>query len=176
MFIQVVIVAGLLVCAVQAIRSQRLLLSALWLAGTSALVALEMYLLGAPEVAVIELSVGAGLVTVLFVFAINIAGEEALTALPVIPRSMARILVFISILMLGWMNLDVLGFQVDVFEPLYFKTVLWENRLLDVLLQIGLIFTGVLGVLGLLAETHPSTVSSTVPEQFPAGAAKEHQG
>ncbi len=75
------IVAATLVCALQAVRSRRLLMSALWLAGASALVALMMYLLGAPEVAVIELSVGAGLVTVLFVFAINIAGEEPLPTL-----------------------------------------------------------------------------------------------
>jgi uncharacterized MnhB-related membrane protein len=76
MIVYGIIVVGLLVCAVQAVRVQRLLNSALWLAGASALVALLIYMLGAPEVAVIELSVGAGLVTVLFVFAINIAGEE----------------------------------------------------------------------------------------------------
>ena len=70
------IVAALLACALQAVRGTRLLIAALWLAGASALTALMMFRLGAPEVAVIELSVGAGLVTVLFVFAINIAGEE----------------------------------------------------------------------------------------------------
>ena len=79
MIVHGIIVASLLVCALQAVRAKRLLHSALWLAGASALVALEMYLMGAPEVAVIELSVGAGLVTVLFVFAINIAGEEAIS-------------------------------------------------------------------------------------------------
>jgi len=55
-------------CGVQAIRAKRLLAAALWLAGVSAAVATLMYSLGAYEVAVIELSVGAGLVTVLFVF------------------------------------------------------------------------------------------------------------
>src|SRR5512138_2609890 len=93
MIVHILVVAGLLVCVLQAVRAQRLLHSALWLAGTSALVALEMYLLGAPEVAVIELSVGAGLVTVLFVFAINIAGEEAMSALPIVPRPLAWVLV-----------------------------------------------------------------------------------
>lgn len=156
------IVAAILVCAAQAVRSPRLLLSALWLAGTSALVALEMYLLGAPEVAVIELSVGAGLVTVLFVFAINIAGEEVMSALPVVPRPLARFLILVSVLLLGWMNMGVLGIQVSVFEPLYFKTVLWQNRLLDVLLQMVLIFTGVLGVLGMLAEIN------TAPKHAPS--------
>lgn len=173
MFVQILIVAGLLVSAVQAIRSKRLLLSALWLAGASALVALEMFLLGAPEVAVIELSVGAGLVTVLFVFAINIAGEEDLSAVPVVPRPLARIIVLISVLLLVWMNLDVLGLQVAVIEPLYFKTVLWQNRLLDVFLQMVLIFTGVLGVLGLMADVHSSTAKTSVHEQHASLGAKE---
>jgi uncharacterized MnhB-related membrane protein len=165
MIVHGIVVAGLLVCAVQAVRSQRLLLSALWLAGTSALVALEMYLMGAPQVAVIELSVGAGLVTVLFVFAINIAGEEAMSALPVVPKPLAWILVSAFVLMFGWMCVDILWMHVPSFTPLYFKTVLWENRLLDVILQIVLLFAGVLGVLGLLAEIHPTT--KTPPDQEP---------
>ena len=161
MIVHGVVVAGLLVCAVQAARAQQLLHSALWLAGTSALVALEMYLMGAPEVAVIELSVGAGLVTVLFVFAINIAGDEAMSGLPVVPRPLAWILVAVFVLLFGWMTKDILWMKVPVFEPLYFKTVLWENRLLDVLLQIVLMFAGVLGVLGLLADIHPTSSEPT---------------
>jgi uncharacterized MnhB-related membrane protein len=157
MIVHVAVVAGLLVCAVQAVVAKRLLHSALWLAGASALVALEMYLLGAPEVAVIELSVGAGLVTVLFVFAINIAGEEAMSALPIVPKPLAWVLVAVFVFAFGWLTKDILWMQVPVNEPLYFKTVLWENRLLDVLLQIVLMFAGVLGVLGLLADIHPST-------------------
>lgn len=168
MILHVIVVAGLLVCAIQAARAKFLLHSALWLAGTSALVALEMYLMGAPEVAVIELSVGAGLVTVLFVFAINIAGEEAMSALPVVPRPLAWMLVSAFVLMFGWMTKDILWMHVPVFEPLYFKTVLWENRLLDVLLQIVLLFAGVLGVLGLLAEIHPTTHKPPEHESEPS--------
>lgn len=164
--VHVVVVAGILVCAIQAVRVWRLLYSALWLAATSALVALEMYLLGAPEVAVIELSVGAGLVTVLFVFAINIAGEETLPFQPIVPKPLAWILVLATVLLLAWMDRDILASQIPTMDPLYFKTVLWENRLLDVLLQMALIFAGVLGVLGLLAETHPSTEKSpSLPEE-----------
>jgi uncharacterized MnhB-related membrane protein len=84
--LHVVIVAGMLACALMAIIARRLLTSALWLAGASALTALLLYLLGAPEVAVVELSVGAGLVTVLFVFAINIAGEEHVSTREKFPR------------------------------------------------------------------------------------------
>lgn len=169
MVVHAVIVFALLVCALQAVRAQKLLNSALWLAGSSALVALEMYLLGAPEVAVIELSVGAGLVTVLFVFAINIAGEEAIPTLSIVPRPLARVLVALPVILLAWMNAGLLGLQVPVFEPMYFKTVLWENRLLDVMLQLVLIFSGVLGVLGLLAEP----IQSNHKQPVEAPAAKE---
>ncbi len=163
MFIHGLILVGLLVCAIQAVRSPRLLHSALWLAGSSALVALMLYLLGAPEVAVIELSVGAGLVTVLFVFAINIAGEEALPTQPIVPKPLAWVLTLISIILIIWMDLDLVGLQVNILEhfSFQFNMVLWENRLLDVLLQIVLIFCGVLGVLGLLANIHPAAAKES---------------
>jgi hypothetical protein len=93
------------------------------------------------------------------VFAINIAGEEVGSVQSFVPRPLAWFLTISSVLLLIWMNLSVFGMQVYVQEALEleFKTVLWEDRVLDVLLQIVIIFAGVLGVLGLLAETHPTT-------------------
>ena len=57
-----------------------------------------------------------------------------------VPKPLAWILVAISVLLMGWMNLDLFGAQVIVTEPLYlqFKSVLWEHRALDVLLQVVL--------------------------------------
>ena len=156
---------AMLACAWQAVRSQRLLHSALWLAGASALTALLIYLLGAPEVAVIELSVGAGLVTVLFVFAINIAGEESLPVTPIVPRPLAWFLVVVAAALLGWVNRDVLVDFVGVSQSEGFTHVMWNNRQLDVYLQIAMIFSGVLGVLGLLAEIHPSATIEPVLEE-----------
>jgi uncharacterized MnhB-related membrane protein len=151
----ILITVGMVVCAIQAIRVHRLLASALWLAGCSALVALLMYLLGAPEIAVIELSVGAGLVTVLFVFAINIAGEEALPVRRLIPRPLAWLLVAAAAGLLGWMIIPGLpAVGVGTAQP-DFASVLWGDRQLDMLLQVLLIFAGVLGVIGLLAEGSP---------------------
>lgn len=155
-----VIGAGILVAAVLAVRESRLLVSALWLALTSALVSWLMYRLGAAEVAVVELSVGAGLVTVLFVFAINIAGDEALVKRALVPRELAWIAVVISGLLLAWMILpsmqldryaSVLG-QQGVIAGL-FRSVLWQDREVDVLLQVVLIFAGVLAVLGLIGSS-----------------------
>ncbi len=148
----ILIAAGLLVCAIQAVRVQKLLPSALWLAGASALVALLMYLLGAPEVAVIELSVGAGLVTVLFVFAINIAGEEPLTQKPLLPKGLAWVFVLLAVGLIGWLILPLMNIPIPGPSFTDFTTALWQERSLDVLLQIVLIFAGILGVLGLLEE------------------------
>ncbi len=153
--LEILIVAGILVCAIQAIRVPRLLVSAIWLAGTSALVALLMYLLGAPDVAVIELSVGAGLVTVLFVFAINIAGEEGLALPALLPKPLSLALVLISVILIGWFSLPSLNVALPAPQLGSLTAALWDDRTLDVLLQVVLIFSGVLGVLGLLSEGRP---------------------
>jgi len=148
----VIIAVGILACAVMSIRAQRLLVSALWLAGTSALVAMLIYLLGAPEIAVIELSVGAGLVTVLFVFAINIAGEETRSVHAMIPKPLAYGAVFLAIIIAGWLSLPTLSVNLPATPILNLAASLWGDRAVDTILQVVLIFAGVLGVLGLLAE------------------------
>lgn len=151
--INALVAAVMVVCAIQAIRVKRLLLSALWLAGCSAMVALMLYLLGAPEIAVIELSVGAGLVTVLFVFAINIIGDENMLYAPAIPTLVAWALIILSIGILAYLNLPLLGVEVPTLAsiPMASSTI-WNDRALDVILQIVLIFTGVLGVIGLISN------------------------
>jgi uncharacterized MnhB-related membrane protein len=147
------IVAAMLVCAFQAVRGTRLLIAALWLAGASALTALMMYRLGAPEVAVIELSVGAGLVTVLFVFAINTACEEPSVALrSLVPGPVACLVVLCAVGLGAAMALPNLRAESALVQSERFATVLWERRALDVLLQVVLILGGVLAVLGLLTE------------------------
>jgi uncharacterized MnhB-related membrane protein len=152
--VPLLIVVVMLVCAFQAMRSPRLLIAALWLAGTSALVALLIFLLGAPELAVIELSVGAGLVTILFVFAINIAGDESIKAETVVPKPLVWIAVLAAVVLLGWFSLPAWSAQVAVASQGLFTKTLWEERGLDTLLQLIFVFAGVLGVLALLAEGH----------------------
>ncbi|MEI7846662.1 MAG: hydrogenase subunit MbhD domain-containing protein [Chloroflexota bacterium] len=140
-----------LVCSYRAMVSQRLLSSILYLACVSAAVSVLLYLMGAQQVAVIELSVGAGLVTVLLVYALSVVGEDAADLLSVIPKPLAFILVGLSagllllmIFPLGEPTVEVASFSLTV--------VLWQQRVLDVWIQIVLIFSGVLGVLGLLSE------------------------
>ncbi len=150
--LELVLAAGAVLCAILAISAPRLILSAIWLAGASACVAILLYSFGAFQVAVIELSVGAGLVTVLCVFAISMAGEEAMAARTLVPRPLAAGLVLISVLLLAWMNLPLAGILSPQQPSTSFTAVLWQQRGLDVLVQVALIFSGVLGALGLLAE------------------------
>lgn len=140
------------VCAILAIRAARLMASVLWLAGVSATLSFVFYLMGAPNVAVIELSVGAGLVTVLFVFAINVAGDERMDERPLMPRPLAWTLVIGSMLLLGWAILPLPIPEGSTGEGA-FAAMLWEQRGLDLLIQMVLVFAGVLGLLGLLAES-----------------------
>lgn len=152
------LVIGSITCAILAIRASRLLSSALWLAGASVLTALTLYRIGAREVAVIELSVGAGLVTVLFVFAITIAGEDAMHARPVVPKPFAWFLIALTILLFGLLVLPG-GESQSTANDTSFVTSFWQDRSLDVVAQIALIFAGVLGILGLL----PAQKSRSLP-------------
>jgi NADH:ubiquinone oxidoreductase subunit 6 (subunit J) len=151
--------------AIGAIRAKRLLTSALWLAGVSALISIVFFLYGARQVAVIELSVGAGLVTVLFVFAISIAGDDIVDTRPVIPWPMLIGISILFVLLLGWYILpaSVNPLAAAATEG-SMNDVLWHQRGLDVLVQVVLIFSGVLGLLGLLAEVKPPLEGSLAEE------------
>lgn len=150
--IQIVLVLATVICAFQVMRSGRLLVVTLWLAAASALTAILLYTLGAVEVAVIELSVGAGLVTVLFVFAFSIVGEETLDVKSIVPKPLVWGLVLGVAFLLGWLVLPQVGGATQG-GGASFAHVLWQERGLDVLAQIVLIFAGVLGLLGLLSES-----------------------
>ena len=148
------LVAAALVCGLQAVRTRKLLNSAIYLAGLSAVLSVIFYLTGAVYLAVFELSIGAGLVTVLFVFAISAAGEDPMPVKLSVPRPLAVGLTLISIFLLGWMSLpegDEIALGVNpIGETL--NAVLWHQRGLDLIVQVAQIFSGTLGIMGLLSE------------------------
>jgi NADH:ubiquinone oxidoreductase subunit 6 (subunit J) len=150
MVLTILLVIASIIFAIQAMRARRLIVSALWLAGTSAILSVIFYLLGAYLVAVIELSVGAGLVTVLFVFAISISGEEAVELRSLLPAAAS---------------------QPPTVEA-SLSVMIWQVRGLDVLVQVVLIFSGVLGLLGLLAE-EKAPLAYPVAEKFAAQRERE---
>lgn len=160
-----------IVFAFLAIRASRLISSALWLAGTSALLSILFYMLGATLVAVIELSVGAGLVTVLFVFAISVAGEDAMDLRPVVPKLVAAGSTLLALALLSGL-IPAIALPVRAVTQPGISTVIWQERGLDVLIQIVLIFAGVLGLLGLLEEAK-APLKYPVAEQVAAQRNRE---
>lgn len=162
------LVVATIACSIQTMRAQRLLLSALWLAGVSALVAILLFIFDSPEVAVIELSVGTGLVIVLFVFAISIVGEA-----PVPPRSLRLEIFLWALVVLSSLLLAAFALPMPTPVPAQeagdFGTVMWGERGLDMLVQTVLIFSGVVGVLGLLGQARLGGVTElVVHDQQPA--------
>jgi uncharacterized MnhB-related membrane protein len=146
-----VFLLGAVFCAYRAIIAKRILSATIYLACISALISAVIYLLGAPQVAVMELSVGAGLVTVLLVYALSVVGDDALDPASVIPKPLAFAVVGMVVILLGAMVYPAI--QINVDRGLTgLANVLWQNRVLDVWIQIALIFSGVMGVLGLLSE------------------------
>jgi NADH:ubiquinone oxidoreductase subunit 6 (subunit J) len=169
LFLFVVLTLAMLACALMAFRAKQLIVSALWLAGCSAILSILMYLLGAFTVAVIELSVGAGLVTVLFVFAISIAGDETVEVKSIIPRPIALIVSLVSIVLLAFMTISSLVSlpAAAATEPT-FSEMLWQQRGLDMLVQSGLLFAAIVGMLGLLSEAKvPAKEKQAVPVKEP---------
>jgi uncharacterized MnhB-related membrane protein len=149
-----VILLGAVFCSYRAILAKRILSATIYLACISALTSAILYLLGAAQVAVMELSVGAGLVTVLLVYALSVVGDDALDSASVIPKPLAFALVGLTTILAGWMAYPALPAFIER-GSLTLAISLWQNRVLDVWIQIVLIFSGVMGVLGLLSEKTP---------------------
>jgi uncharacterized MnhB-related membrane protein len=148
------LLTGAIFCAYRATVSRRILSSTLYLACISALTSVVIFMMGATQVAVMELSVGAGLVTVLMVYALSVVGEDALDPISVIPKPLALGLVGAVTILLAWMVYPAIQ-SAGLTGSVDLASVLWQQRVLDVWIQIVLIFSGVMGVLGLLSERTP---------------------
>jgi hypothetical protein len=54
-----------------------------------------------------------------------------------------------------YLNLFSNGLTISLQTPIETPAILWDERYLDILLQVAFIFSGVLGVLGLLSSGKP---------------------
>lgn len=161
-----VLVGGVLVGALYTLRAPRLLPAALWLAATSALTSLLLYTQGARQAAVIELSVGAGLVLILFIFTLNLAGDAAPPRRPAGLRPLALTLTALSLLLLAELAWPLAPGPGGVAAgPL--AAGLWRDRPLDALVQIVLLFAGAVTLVGLLAEPAAPAAPPPPPGQEP---------
>jgi NADH:ubiquinone oxidoreductase subunit 6 (subunit J) len=135
--------------ALMVIHAKRLITVSIALASVSALTSTMLYLAGAQTAAVIELSVGAGLVAVLFAFTNSLLAERSDNLEQAIPRLLALVL---AGLVFGILLMNSLGFIPGTTGASDTASYFWEERGADLVAQMALMFSTVLGVLGLLAE------------------------
>jgi len=69
--IQAMLLSGIVASAFLAMRKRDLIKSVIYLAVMSMLLSLEFYMLRAPDVAIAEAAIGAGLATAVYIVAIN---------------------------------------------------------------------------------------------------------
>ena len=165
------LMVGCCFCAYRTMLAKDILSAALFLACTSALTSALLYMLGATQVAVIELSVGAGLVTVLMVYAISVVGKDVSDPKSIVPPLFAAL---ICLAATGIVVFVSLPFLPEIFtraaQPLI--DTLWKKRVLDVWIQVVLLFAGVMGILGLLTDqpfrkTEPPPVKAHLAAELP---------
>ena len=76
MFIDLILIMTLITCAILAVISKSQLRSAVALGASSALLAVIFFRLGAPYAGGFELSVGSGLISILFIMAISLTEQR----------------------------------------------------------------------------------------------------
>jgi NADH-quinone oxidoreductase subunit J len=148
-------------CALWAVMATDILKSALALALTSVFLSIAMFMLDSPLAAVFELSVCAGLITVVFISAISMIKPEGHDRGEDLSfrrnRRLKKYLPLPILLIIAgfllWMNrfgLPVLA-EADV-SPLKLTEVMWDERRADLAGQVIMILVGVFGVVVLFKE------------------------
>jgi NADH-quinone oxidoreductase subunit J len=148
-------------CALWAVMATDILKSALALALTSVFLSIVIFLLGSPLAAVFELSVCAGLITVVFISAISMIKPEGHTRGEDLTFRRNRrlkkylplpILLAVAGILL-WMNrIDLPALPVSDASPLDLFKVMWDERRADLAGQVIMILVGVFGVVVLFKE------------------------
>jgi len=143
---------GLVVFSVLAILLRDLLKAAISLAVASIFLAIIFFTFRAPYIGVFEISVVAGLITVLFVSTIALTKSEGDVKENKLPTFIFPfffiVFIIIDILVMKSM-LGKLTALTGSAEQRTFGEVFWNQRTFDLVAQIGVIFAGVFSVLAL---------------------------
>jgi NADH-quinone oxidoreductase subunit J len=163
-----IILAGLVLSALASVMIRSLVKAAIWLALASAFLAVMMFLLGAWLAAVIELSVCAGMITVVFISAISLTkpltGEEAVVE----ARQRMKHFIYLPFILIAaflisfflWrskvINFDFMPVLKGVSGPNLASqgSVIWEKRSIDIFGQVIVLLSGVFGVVVLFKERY----------------------
>src|SRR5512139_300404 len=155
MIVQTALLIGLVLFSVLAILLRDLLRSAISLALASLLLGIIFFRMNAPYAGVFEISVVAGLITVLFILTIALtrAGDEVRESRLV---NWIFPLVFVAFIVIDAMVMKSLLGRVPALasaaESGPFGDVLWRGRTFDLVGQIAVILAGVFAVLALFRK------------------------
>ncbi len=163
----IIMLSGLVLSAILSVMIRSLIKAAISLAIASAFLAVMMFILGAWIAAVIELSVCAGMITVVFISAISltvpltdeqiaIEAKQRVKRFIYLPFILAATLALAIILWYNRIiNFDFLSAFKGAPEKLDFYTqgsVIWDKRAVDLLGQVIVLLSGVYGVVVLFKE------------------------
>ncbi len=148
----------LIIAVLMVIFSTRLLMSAISLAVTSIIVTLLMFRLNSPLAAVFELSICAGLITVIFITTISfvkpVAEEELLITWK--RRLKKYIALPVILIVVGLVISFLLKPMVLALPPVLQETnvayTLWNIRQVDIIGQAIILLVGVFGIVVLFRE------------------------
>jgi NADH-quinone oxidoreductase subunit J len=147
-----------MVAALMVVFSSRLLMGAITLAVTSIMVALLMFKLNSPLAAVFELSICAGLITVIFITTISFV--KPLTREELIETRKKRIKKYITLpiilIIVGVLTSLVIKPMAlnlpEIVQETNVANVLWNLRQVDLLGQAIVLLVGVFGIVVLFKE------------------------
>ena len=155
MILQTALLIGVVLFSALALVLRDLLKAAISLAAASLLLGILFFRMNAPYAGVFEISVVAGLITVLFILAISLTrpGDEVREtkwARWAFPLAFAAFLVIDALVMKGLMG--KVPALAAAAESGTFGEVLWKGRTLDLVGQIAVILAGVFAVLALFRK------------------------
>lgn len=155
MILQTALLIGLVIFSVLAIALKDLIRSAISLAVASLLLGIIFFRMNAPYAGVFEISVVAGLITVLFILTIALTktGDEVRESKLI---NVVFPLVFVAFLVIDALVMKSLLGKVPALasgaETGSFGDALWRGRTLDLVGQIAVILAGVFAVLALFRK------------------------
>ncbi|MBN1439107.1 MAG: NADH-quinone oxidoreductase subunit J [Anaerolineales bacterium] len=149
------LLCGLVLCSILAILATDLLKAAISLAGASIFLAMTFFELGAAYAGVFEISVVAGLITVLFIATISLTKGEG----EVKERRFGRYLLPVFVVGMAVADFLVMRQFLGALpalpaapEAADLGTVLWSQRTFDLIGQIAVLLAGVFCVLALFRK------------------------
>ena len=163
MVLTIIVLALMLIAALWTVMTRGLVRAALGLAVTSIILTVLMFMLGAGLAAVFELSVCAGLITVVFVSTIAMTQPSSKSELLEKTRHRMRRYWFLPVIIvavgavLAWLSIGAtvslpVSDAADATSGLDVKQVLWGLRQTDLVGQVIVILAGVFGVVVLFKE------------------------